>query len=434
MANPRLRGYSDAGFENYFRGDPDGQIRRHLGRRPRRSPGRGLPRLSRPGLPRPLRRAPEDDGRAASRDGPRRQRVPSEWEEETGGDGGLTAALRLRARATRCSTRRASPPRCCSPTPTCSAPDGSRRRRSGRGWPARPTTRTRRSPAAGPTTAGSPTSCARNPERRIGVAVDPRSSPTSTPPSPRCARRSELGLRGILIPTRWFDQPAYHDPRYEPVWAARRGARPRAAHALGRGPDRLRPRPGHACRSTPPRPGWWAARPLWVLLWGGVFERHPEPEVLDRRERRLVGARPSIRKMDEKWIGGHNTRKFGDAFRKDCRRKPSEYLDRNCFFAASTPGRRRDRPPPPHRHRQPDVGQRPPAPRGHVPPHPLLDPTSGSTTSPRTRPRRILGLTAAERLRRRPRARWRHSPTASARPLDEVHGDAPLRARSRPHV
>ena len=94
MANPRLRGYSDAGFENYFRGDPDGQIRRHLGRRPRRSPGRGLPGLSRPGLPRPLRRAPADDGRAAGRDGPRRRaRSRAEWEEETGGDGGLTAAF-----------------------------------------------------------------------------------------------------------------------------------------------------------------------------------------------------------------------------------------------------------------------------------------------------------------------------------------------------
>ena len=45
-----------------------------------------------------------------------------------------------------------------------------------------------------------------------------------------------------------------------------------------------------------------------------------------------------IRKMDEKWLGGHNTRKFGDAFRQELTMKPSEYLNRNCFFAASTPG------------------------------------------------------------------------------------------------
>ena len=45
-----------------------------------------------------------------------------------------------------------------------------------------------------------------------------------------------------------------------------------------------------------------------------------------------------IRKMDEKWIGGHNTRKFGDEFRDGLPMKPSDYLDRNCFFGASTPG------------------------------------------------------------------------------------------------
>ena len=45
-----------------------------------------------------------------------------------------------------------------------------------------------------------------------------------------------------------------------------------------------------------------------------------------------------IRKMDEKWVGGHNTRKFGDAFRQTLAMKPSEYLDRNCFFGVSTPG------------------------------------------------------------------------------------------------
>jgi hypothetical protein len=43
--------------------------------------------------------------------------------------------------------------------------------------------------------------------------------------------------------------------------------------------------------------------------------------------------------MDEKWVGGHNTRKFGDAFKHDVARKPSEIVAEHCFFAASTPGR-----------------------------------------------------------------------------------------------
>ena len=30
---------------------------------------------------------------------------------------------------------------------------------------------------------------------------------------------AELGLRGVLIPTRWMNEPAYHDLRYEPAFA-----------------------------------------------------------------------------------------------------------------------------------------------------------------------------------------------------------------------
>jgi predicted TIM-barrel fold metal-dependent hydrolase len=46
-----------------------------------------------------------------------------------------------------------------------------------------------------------------------------------------------------------------------------------------------------------------------------------------------------VERMDEKWEGAHNTRKFGDAFKQDLPRRPGEYVARNCFFAASTPGK-----------------------------------------------------------------------------------------------
>ena len=45
-----------------------------------------------------------------------------------------------------------------------------------------------------------------------------------------------------------------------------------------------------------------------------------------------------VTRMDEKWEGAHNTRKFGDVFKLDLAMQPSDYVDRNCFFAASTPG------------------------------------------------------------------------------------------------
>ena len=146
----------------------------------------------------------------------------------------------------------------------------------------------------------------------------------------------ELGHRGILIPTRWFDRPAYHDPWYEPLWTlteelglvlhTHSGAGP---SDIGLGPGML---PIYASEA-----GWWAARPLAVLIWGGIFERHPDLKY-SMAENAAWWVPDQIRKMDEKWVGGHNTRKFGNAFRQELSMKPSDYLNRNCFFGASTPG------------------------------------------------------------------------------------------------
>jgi predicted TIM-barrel fold metal-dependent hydrolase len=141
----------------------------------------------------------------------------------------------------------------------------------------------------------------------------------------------------MLIPTLWGAKPAYHDPVYEPVWAAAEDLGLTVAiHSGGASKDIL-PGPGmvpiYATEAW-----WWAARPLWVLLWSGVFDRHPGLKVVVTED----GAwwLPDIvERMDEKWVGGHNTRKFGNLFREAIQRKPSEYLGTNVFLGASTPTR-----------------------------------------------------------------------------------------------
>ena len=70
----------------------------------------------------------------------------------------------------------------------------------------------------------------------------------------------------------------------------------------------------------------------------GVFDRHPTLRFAVTED----GAwwLPDIvERMDEKWVGGHNTRKFGSLFRDAIERKPSEYLGTNVFLGASTPTR-----------------------------------------------------------------------------------------------
>src|SRR3954451_24235583 len=60
--------------------------------------------------------------------------------------------------------------------------------------------------------------CATNPDRRIGIAVVPVTAGVDDA-LVEVHAAADLGLRGVMIPTRWFDQPAYLDPVYEPFWA-----------------------------------------------------------------------------------------------------------------------------------------------------------------------------------------------------------------------
>ena len=61
--------------------------------------------------------------------------------------------------------------------------------------------------------------CAKEPHRRIGVAVVPIVVDVDAAVT-EIHEAADRGLRGVMIPTRWFDSPAYHEPVYEPVWAA----------------------------------------------------------------------------------------------------------------------------------------------------------------------------------------------------------------------
>lgn len=259
-----------------------------------------------------------------------------EWEEETGGDGGLTAGYDSAARNEILDTEG-----------VCAEvlfPDAD----------VLGTGRVASSPFGTGLAAGSQSDPAdavagsrahnrwlsdfvkEEPNRRIGIAVIPAIIPDMDLVLRLVREAKDLGHSGVLIPTRWFDRPAYHEPHYDPLFAlveelglvlhTHSGAGP-ADYGMGYGML-----PIYASEA-----GWWAARPLHVLIWAGVFERYPALRY-SMAENGAWWVPDVIRKMDEKWVGGHNTRKFGDAFRQTLAMKPSEYLDRNCFFGVSTPG------------------------------------------------------------------------------------------------
>jgi predicted TIM-barrel fold metal-dependent hydrolase len=176
---------------------------------------------------------------------------------------------------------------------------------------------------------------AEEPNRRIGVAVVPILHDITAAVEEIHAAK-ELGLGGVLIPTRWMNEPAYHDLRYDPVWAAIADSGLVMHTHSGAGPADYGLGPGMmAIYAT--EAYWWAARPLWVLLWGGVFERHPDLKYVIA-ENGAWWLPDILGKMDEKFEGGHTTRKLGNAFREAITMPPSEYFHRNCYLAASTPG------------------------------------------------------------------------------------------------
>jgi predicted TIM-barrel fold metal-dependent hydrolase len=178
--------------------------------------------------------------------------------------------------------------------------------------------------------------CATNPARRIGVGVVPVTTGVDEAVD-QVAQIAELGLRGVMIPTRWFGEAAYNDPAYEPFWAACADAGLVLHTHSGAGPSDVPMMAPGFVSIYAAEAWWWAARPFWVLVLSGVFDRHPALQY-SIAENGAWWVPDIVKRMDEKWLGGHNTRKFGDIFKVDLSMRPSDYVDRNCSFAASTPG------------------------------------------------------------------------------------------------
>ncbi|MFD0690770.1 amidohydrolase family protein [Actinomadura fibrosa] len=178
--------------------------------------------------------------------------------------------------------------------------------------------------------------CQDSPERRRGVIVAPIVG--DVPGAVREIRRAHAdGLRGgIMIPSMWGEgERPYHDRCYDPVWEAcaelglpvhtHVGAAPR--HELGT----------HLGLYVT-EVVWWSARPLWFLIWTGVFERFPALR-FGVTEAGAWWTGNLLWQMDVAYDREHGTRKLA-SFGEHMRRRPSEYFDAHCFIGMSTPKRR----------------------------------------------------------------------------------------------
>lgn len=178
--------------------------------------------------------------------------------------------------------------------------------------------------------------CATSPERRCGVALVPITAPLEQVLA-EIRRARDSGLGAVMIPAMWVDQTPYHDRRYDPVWAlCEELAMPVVTHS-GPAP---RHEYGDHLGIYVTEVTWWPARPMWFMLWSGVFERFPGLRfgVAEAGCWWLPGL---LWFWDRLYLGQKGAEKLGaNPFGGSLSMLPSEYIDRNVFIGASNTKRR----------------------------------------------------------------------------------------------
>ncbi|MCZ6465556.1 MAG: amidohydrolase family protein, partial [Proteobacteria bacterium] len=179
--------------------------------------------------------------------------------------------------------------------------------------------------------------CQMAPERRAGVAITPVLWDVDEAVKEIHWAR-ENGLKGILIPSCWGKQDAYHHPKYEPIWSVcedlemvihlHSGAAPMNDYADHQGMMGI-----YISEVV-----WWSVRPIWFLIWGGVFERHPKLK-LAITESTTIWVPDTLALLDFRYSETHYAAKLGD-YRAHLRRKPSEYFRACVSLGASCMPRR----------------------------------------------------------------------------------------------
>lgn len=174
--------------------------------------------------------------------------------------------------------------------------------------------------------------CSESPLRRAGAALVPLVFDIDKA-TKMVEEAHESGLRGgIIIPTMWNEYEPYHHPKYDPVWetCARLGM-PVHVHSGPAPREEYLENTGIYVSEVI----WWAYRPLRFLLWGGVFERHPDLKFVVT-ESGAFWAPDMLWKMAAQYKSVGGAAKIAKQLGAAVPRSPVEYFDRNCYLGAST--------------------------------------------------------------------------------------------------
>jgi predicted TIM-barrel fold metal-dependent hydrolase len=171
--------------------------------------------------------------------------------------------------------------------------------------------------------------CAQAPHRHVGLAHLPMWDVDSAVDELRWA--AGAGLRGVNFPApRPWLRP-YTDRAWEPLWsAAEELSMPLTTHS-GAGDPALFQGPELVALMSIESGGWFSRRAAHLLIFAGVFERHPELTL-------VLTEQPGewwpylVNELDSAHLA---TTRDGGPLARQVPRPPSEYLHRNVYIGAS---------------------------------------------------------------------------------------------------
>lgn len=181
--------------------------------------------------------------------------------------------------------------------------------------------------------------CSQAPDRRAGIAQICLNNVDDAVAEIHWAR--EHGLRGgVLVPNLppdQFDVPPVYDPSYDPIWATCQELdMPVNSHSGTGLPDHGKYPFAQVLWviETP----YFAHRPLWFMIMGGIFERFPTLKFV-MTESGASWVPETIRQLDglHMAMAMGRTGEVGFDPESALPMKPSEYFARNCWIGASFP-------------------------------------------------------------------------------------------------
>jgi predicted TIM-barrel fold metal-dependent hydrolase len=171
--------------------------------------------------------------------------------------------------------------------------------------------------------------CAAEPHRHVGLAHLPMWDVDAAVAELRWA--AEAGLKGVNFPAPRSWLLAYNDRAWEPLWAAAEELHmPLSTHS-GAGDPNVFQGPELVALMSIESGGWFSRRAAHLLVFAGVFERHPELALVLTEQ---PGEWWPYMCLELDTVHTANT-SHGGPLKRQVPRPPSEYLHRNVYIGAS---------------------------------------------------------------------------------------------------